>query len=72
MSFKLLDLYCALAVECAISDFGPLSHCWSPLACAVQSPNAKTSQFMSFELDEGETSPYSELECGLEQALSHI
>ena len=33
---------------------------------------AKKFKLMSFELEEGEIPPYSELACGLEQALGHI
>ena len=60
------NLYCTLAAECAICDFGPLGHCWSLLNHAVQITNAKTAQCMSFELEEGEIAPYSELVRGLE------
>ena len=35
-------------------------------------PIAKRFNLISFELEEGEITPYSELSCGLEQALGHI
>ena len=56
----------ALAAECAICNFGPLGHFWSPLAYAIQIPNATTAHLMSFELEKGEIPPYSELSRGLE------
>ena len=65
VSFWLLDLYWTLVAEYAICGFGPLGYCWSLLVHAVQSLNAKTAQFMSFELEEGEIPPYSKLAHGL-------
>ena len=52
-------------------DFGPLPS-RNPFAAFHSTTNRQKLKLMSFELEEGEIPPYSELARGLEQALGRI
>ena len=63
-----LNLYCTCVQIAILRLYTVVTHSFRFLPKLI----AIKFKLMSFELEEGEISPYSELACGLEQALGRI